>query len=237
LPYTLADGPYNMAADEVLLEGAVGGVASLRFYAWTEATVSLGYFQPAKLLQNDPHLAGLPYVRRSSGGETLVHHHEITYALGLPAGPPWQRRGESWPCRMHRLIAEAMAELGVTATLSGEEERRSGNVLCFQHQTPGDLLVAGSKVVGSAQRKQRGALMQHGGILLAKSSFTPLLPGIAELSGLPLSPDQVRSAVSEAFTRQTGWDLIPAEWTDAERCRVEELVSEKYANPRWNDKR
>src|SRR6516162_5517447 len=90
LPYAVADGPHNMAADEVLLDAACAGLASLRFYGWFEPTVSLGYFQP-----HAARLPGLPYVRRPSGGLMLVHHHEITYALALPAGAPWQG-GESW---------------------------------------------------------------------------------------------------------------------------------------------
>lgn len=45
IPYQVADGPHNMAADEVLLESAIAGAASLRFYGWLPATLSLGYFQ------------------------------------------------------------------------------------------------------------------------------------------------------------------------------------------------
>src|ERR687887_40477 len=104
LPYAAAGGPHNMAADEMLLESAAAGVASLRFYGWCEATLSLGYFQAEKLRCADERLAQLPYVRRPTGGATLVHHHEVTYALGLPAGPPWQT-GEPWLRRMHGIIA------------------------------------------------------------------------------------------------------------------------------------
>ena len=57
LPLEIADGPSNMAADEMLLESAAQGVASLRFYGWSEATVSLGYFQPAAARLADPLLA------------------------------------------------------------------------------------------------------------------------------------------------------------------------------------
>src|SRR5947209_7466749 len=64
LPFAAADGPRNMAADEVLLEAAVGGGASLRFYGWSEPTLSLGYFQPQSVRLSDPRLAGLPWVRR-----------------------------------------------------------------------------------------------------------------------------------------------------------------------------
>src|SRR6516162_8786037 len=173
-----------MAHDEALLETAVGGTASLRLYGWTEATLSLGYFQPAALREADPLLAPLPFVRRCTGGETLVHHHELTYALALPPGGERQPRNRTWLCRLHGIIKDALAALGVTvrACCAGEE-KKLGDVLCFLHQTPGDLLCAGAKVVGSAQRKQRGALLQHGAILLAQSPHTPSLPGLRELAG------------------------------------------------------
>src|SRR5947209_17026168 len=140
LPFETADGPHQMAADEVLLAAAVEGVASLRFYAWEPPTLSLGYFQRADERLTDPRLAALPFVRRASGGGALVHHHEVTYALALPPGPPWQS-GEPWPCRMHHLIQSALADLGVAATRRAcGEQRRAGAFLCFRHQTPGDLL-------------------------------------------------------------------------------------------------
>ena len=50
LPYAVADGAVNMATDEALVHAAAEGVASLRFYGWTTATVSLGYFVHAILL-------------------------------------------------------------------------------------------------------------------------------------------------------------------------------------------
>src|SRR5205823_294304 len=167
LPYELADGAHNMAADEVLLESAVAGAGSLRFYGWTEATLSLGYFQPHRIRGSDERLAKLPFVRRPTGGGILVHHHELTYALGLPASLVRQEH-QSWLGRMHTIIAQALSGLGVsTATVA--EEKQAADLLCFQHFTAGDLVVNAAKVVGSAQRKQRGALLQHGAILLATS--------------------------------------------------------------------
>src|SRR5438067_2477800 len=116
LPYSVAPGAANMAADEVLLESAARGVASLRFYGWTEATLSLGYFQPESLRHTDERLAVLPYVRRASGGATLVHHHEVTYALALPPDQPWHG-DRAWVGRMHGIIAAALNALGVGAHL------------------------------------------------------------------------------------------------------------------------
>ncbi len=116
LPFAVADGPHNMAADEVLLQSAAGGTASLRFYGWSPPTVSLGYFQAEQVRRTDARFAPLPYVRRPTGGATLVHDREVTYALGLPPEPPWQTGG-SWLCRMHAVIASALCELSVPARM------------------------------------------------------------------------------------------------------------------------
>ena len=237
LPWHVAEGPWQMAADEALIETAGAGCASLRFYGWTTATLSLGYFQPAAIRLADPLLAALPWLRRLTGGEALVHHHEITYALALPGGTPWQSSETPWPRRMHEIIRMALATLGITVRLC-EEEKRLGEVLCFLHQTPGDLLCGPAKVAGSAQRRPRGALLQHGSLLLAQSEFTPTLPGLHELAGLPLrSADRVMEAIADAFVRQTRWKVVSADWTGAERRRVAELTVSRYQSDNWNAKR
>ncbi len=238
LPFAVADGAANMAADEALLESAAAGVASLRFYGWADATLSLGYFQPAAGRLADERLKRLPWVRRPSGGAAIVHHHEVTYCLALPAGPPWQDR-DSWLFRMHAVIAAALAELGVTACpyAPSADEPPFNGFLCFQHFTAGDLMIDGRKVVGSAQRRLRKAVAQHGSILLAASPHAPALPGIRELSGRLLSPEAVCAAVERTFAERRGWDLTPGDWTDAERRRRDELARDKYGDDGWNYRR
>jgi lipoate-protein ligase A len=237
LPYAVADGPHNMAADEVLMQSAVAGLASLRFYGWSPATLSFGYFQPARLRHEDPLLTNLPWVRRPSGGATLIHDREVTYALALPAGAPWQT-GEPWMRRMHEVIASALSALGVTARphIPSLNDESSG-FLCFRHFTAGDLLIDGVKVVGSAQRRHRGALLQHGAILLAASPYAPLLRGIAELSDRHLTAEATRAAVVRTIVRQTGWEWAEGDWTPGERQLIAKLVTEKYASDSWNRKR
>jgi lipoate-protein ligase A len=238
LPYAVAGAAANMAADETLLESAAAGVASFRLYGWTEPTLSLGYFQASAAARAEPRLAALPWVRRASGGAALVHHREITYALALPPGPPWQPRCACWLRQMHVILQAALASCGVAARLCPPQEaHKRGEILCFLHQTPDDLLVGGVKVAGSAQRKQRGALLQHGGLLLAASPATPELPGIAELAGVRLSEDAVRGAILDRLESRTGWRLLPGGWTDAEERRRGELAAAKYARPAWNAKR
>lgn len=225
-----------MAADEVLLEEAVGGQASLRFYVWSEATLSLGYFQSAAPARVDGRLGELPLVRRASGGQALVHHKELTYALALPAGLPWQPRNLNWIGRMHQLIGQTLERFGVS-TSPCIKESKLGEILCFLHHTPCDLLIGSAKIAGSAQRKQRGAILQHGGILLAQSPHTPALPGIADLAGKTLPASDLAGALSDCLISNLGWYLQPAAWSEKQRQRIQDLIRDRYASPGWNLKR
>ncbi|MGL4555423.1 MAG: lipoate--protein ligase family protein [Gemmataceae bacterium] len=234
VPTAVGYGAEHMATDEVMLEAAAAGRASLRFYLWSVPTLSLGYFQP-----HAPALAaipGVPWVRRPSGGSALLHHVELTYALALPPGRDWQPPGSSWACRFHHIIRQTLEAFNVRGRLCDEEVKAPG-VLCFQHHTPGDLIVAGHKVAGSAQRKSRGALLQHGGVLLMSSHHTPQLPGIIDLGGPPMLFDELPAALRAAFLASTGWRLEAEPLTDAERGRVAAVRAERYESDEWNRRR
>ncbi len=137
---------------------------------------------------------------------------------------------------MHAIVAEALA--GLSAGLERVVgESKYGEILCFLHHTPGDLRIGRAKVVGSAQRRQRGALLQHGAVLLAASPFTPALPGVADLTDPRLDAAAVASAVADRFMRRTGWRLDASNWTEEQRRRIDALAAEKYAHPAWNGKR
>ncbi len=238
LPFASADGATNMAADEAMLESAVGGAASLRFYAWTAPTLSLGYFQHAAERGRDANLARLAWVRRSTGGAAIVHHHELTYALALPAAKEWAS-AEHWICRFHHILQAVLAGRGVKshAVVCGEE-RELGPLVCFLHHTPGDLLIDGSKVAGSAQRKMRGALLQHGSVLLRRSAFAPHLAGICDAPGAPqFAPEELAGALAAAFAAATGWAVAPGAWTAEEFNRTAAVRAEKYADRDWNEKK
>jgi lipoate-protein ligase A len=235
LPFATGDGSSNMAADEALLASALDGTASFRCYGWSCATLSLGYFQRAAPALAYPGLAGLPWIRRPTGGSALVHHQELTYALALPAGTAWQPRTGNWGCRFHELIRAVLAGLGIETHLCQQEQKKS-DVLCFLHHTPGDLLLGSCKVAGSAQRKRRGALLQHGGILLAQSSFTPELPGIAELSGIRLSASTLQDGLVAALNCASGWQVEQDDWTARERQFIDDALS-RYGSADWNNRR
>jgi lipoate-protein ligase A len=240
LPFEAASGPDNMAADQALLESADEGFATLRFYAWTQPTLSLGYFQPESARHIHEPLVRLPFVRRPTGGRILVHHHEVTYALALPFGPMWRLEAEkvsAWLGRMHRVIADALRALGVQTDVATGSVAGSGETLCFLQPVEGDVLIGAHKIVGSAQRRRRGALLQHGAVLMAASAHVPMLPGIQELTGLCLSEQDVCNAISRQFSQHFSCRLLPGDCSPCERNRIAVLARTQYTQPAWNLKR
>jgi len=191
-----------MALDEALLESAQNdGIATLRFYTWREPTLSLGYFQPHDDRKLHAASAGCALVRRASGGGAILHDRELTYSVALPFAHPLAARAEKLYQAVHRSLIETLAEFGAAATQcepasapspyplpKGEGFETCTNTssglnkpfLCFQRREQGDVLLAGHKIAGSAQRRQRGAVLQHGSVLWARSPFAPELPGIAD---------------------------------------------------------
>jgi lipoyl(octanoyl) transferase len=215
-------GAWNMALDEALLESAVHrGRCTVRIYRWSEPTVSLGYFQRIDEIEPESPWAGLPHVRRLSGGGAVLHHLEWTYSCTVPSGHPAIRVPNSLYELVHRRIIDVLKEFGVDAALRGDAFRAAGAgrseaevtpaiadctpdrgftpvgrsspcrpstkpaaqpFLCFSRGDARDVVLRGRKIVGSAQRRRKGAVLQHGSILLQASPFAPQLPGIVDLA-------------------------------------------------------
>ena len=178
-----------MALDETLLEIAANfpETALLRTYEWSEPTLSLGYFQSIADVKADPRWAGHPLVRRPTGGGALWHDHEVTYAVAIPATHPLARPSTALYEAIHQAIATELGSLGIAAARRGVSNifKQPGSVrpfLCFQDQDPADVVVGPIKLVGSAQRRRAGAVLQHGSILLSRSSTTPELLGLRDLA-------------------------------------------------------
>jgi lipoate-protein ligase A len=139
---------------------------------------------------------------------------------------------------MHKIIGEALCQWDVQAAAAAcTQTAHAASPLCFQHTTPGDLLLGEAKVVGSAQRRQRGALLQHGAIVLATSSAAPAIAGVKELTGRNVGIHELIDAVTRALTQDTRWDLVGSAWEATEQARVESLIATKYSQDAWNRKR
>ena len=164
------DGARNMAWDQALMARARRtGEAVLRVYAWTRPTLSLGRNQSARGaydLDRAGHL-GVDFVRRPTGGRALLHHREVTYSVTAPDRFDATLSGAY--ARINRLLLAALHALDVPAELARPVRRTPSPGLspCFDEPAAGEIVVAGRKLVGSAQWRHNGALLQHGSILLA----------------------------------------------------------------------
>jgi len=177
-------GERNMAIDEALLESTIRtSVGTFRLYRWREPTISLGYFQGKSDNAMPTRFQELPSVRRITGGGAILHHHEITYSITIRRDHPLLETPVSLYDIVHRWITDAFSRQNIEVHPRGESVGESKEpFLCFLRSDPRDLLLAGSKIVGSAQRRRKGVILQHGSIILHTSKWTPEIPGVDDFS-------------------------------------------------------
>ena len=235
-----ARGSWNMAVDETLLRWAgQGGGSALRFYQWEEPTLSLGYFQPYETRVEHSPSSNLPVVRRTTGGGAIVHDRELTYSFVTPIRDRFSSAAQDYVKRFHESLIVILAERGIKAALCGcaAAETKSEPFLCFQRRQSLDILVGGAKILGSAQRRHQGALLQHGSILLARSSHADSLPGLAELSGATIGHHGIVRDWSQHLGKQFGFVYAPSRLTEPELSLAIDIERTRFADPRWTHKR
>jgi len=243
------------------------GCCAWRFYGWSEPTLSLGYFQSYRdRLTHAPSL-DCPAVRRLTGGGAILHDAELTYSFAVPGGhhlaipgtipggtdslsaraastlaekPPVPPGRDLLYQAVHAGLIAALAEYRIAAAFCGEPGRRPPQeepFLCFQRRTPGDVLLGGSKIAGSAQRRRRGAVLQHGSLLLRRSPAAPELPGLEELAQRVPAPDELAEVwlakLAEGLRLRWRRESMPA----SRRQQVVMLSQARYASAQWTRNR
>jgi len=169
---------YNMALDEALLQWHSQGELPpmIRFYEWSPATLSIGYFQRAHRDVNfeQLHNLNLGFVRRPTGGRAVLHEHELTYSIIVSEDYPDMPKSVT---EAYRVLSEGLLKgfqnLGFDAYFSvpetaAEKEalQKPKSAVCFDAPSWYELVVEGRKVAGSAQTRQAGVILQHGAILI-----------------------------------------------------------------------
>lgn len=166
-------GKENMEKDLSLLEEVGSGECppTLRLYRWATPTLSLGYFQDETEVVDLAacRQAGVDVVRRPTGGRAVLHCEELTYSIVVPEVHPFiDRRGVLESYRViSRGLVTALNLLAITATYTPETEARGSLApgSCFDSPSAYEVKVNGKKVIGSAQLRRDGILLQHGAIL------------------------------------------------------------------------
>ncbi len=234
LPHT---GEWNMAVDETLLETAATGVATLRFYGWREPTVTLGYFQSFAAGDLDFASSGCRRIRRATGGGAIVHDQELTYSWTVPCDERWKPDHTAWYTRFHGTLLEVLTPFSPKLCLCEMPDTESApRYLCFQRRAVGDVLVGNHKICGSAQRRHQGALLQHGSVLLARSSAAPELPGLNDLVEPVITSEWLISAWCSALQASLGITWKIENLTESESAIANQSVR-KFQTVEWNRKR
>jgi lipoate-protein ligase A len=247
------DGPTNMAVDETLALGCDGGWSrpTLRVYRWALPTVSLGVNQSIARAVNLTacHERQIPVVRRPTGGRALLHHRELTYSLAIPIVPGSRRvlHDYRW---ISQCLLLALQRLRVEAAMSrGDRPMGESGGVCFLSSARYELAVNGRKLIGSAQRRLNGALLQHGSLLidLDYALWSELFPQGRDLESratalnllLGRSPswEELVEALRGGFEAGIAVTLEPGGLTDTEESRVQELVATRYGTAPWTLRR
>ena len=165
---SLTSGMWNMAVDEALLM-AQGIRPTLRLYAWQPYCVSVGYGQRVDAV-DAARLDAADYdlVRRPTGGRAILHAHEVTYSLILPADHPITAGGvlPSYQ-RISRALLAGLKILGVQTEAKAQESRvNQPGPVCFTTPSHYEVTANGRKLIGSAQLRRKAGVLQHGSLPL-----------------------------------------------------------------------
>lgn len=257
-------GAANMAVDESIAEAAAAGdvPTTLRFYRWQLPTVSVGRFQKmadvdeARITEH-----GYDLVRRATGGRAILHVNELTYSVVGPIAEPHMAGGvmDAY-LRFSNALQSGLAILGLKAEKAGARARarRELSAACFEMPSAYEITVGGRKLMGSAQSRRKGYVLQHGSLPLygdvARLVEVLALPCAAKehlrlqlrqqavtlSDALELPSDSeklkfscVSAAMADGFASTLEQDLEPGMLSANELRRSAELIRIRYADPAW----
>lgn len=235
---------------------------TLRLYAWDPPCLSIGYAQPIadvdmKMLDQ----FGWDLVRRPTGGRAILHTDELTYAIIASSTDQYVGGGvlESYQ-RISQGLVAALTLLGLSVevqpALSVPEDQRS-NPVCFQVPSAYEITVNGRKLIGSAQVRRRGTVLQHGSLPLSgditricevlhfddeisRSQAVEFLHNraatVEELLGSSITWQQVADAMVQGFREALNLDLELDSPSDSEMSQAVKLTSSCYTNPDWTER-
>ena len=198
----------NMAIDELLLQSAQ--VPILRFYRWTEPSVSFGYFGRFEEAQAFAQERAL--VRRWTGGGIVPHGgDDLTYSLVIgSADETFAYSSRMIYRRVHSAIERVLRLMGVGAMLAEKDAPRSSEA-CFANPVAADVIENGRKIAGAAQRRTREGLLHQGSIQRSELGKT-------------FAGEMARTLSGRVVEEEIGSRVLAA---------ADVLASQKYATDEW----
>lgn len=253
------DGATNMAIDEAIMHAVSEGKVppTLRFYGWDPPCVSVGY---AQSLRGEINLEacrcrGYTWVRRPTGGRAILHIDELTYCVVAPQDEArvsgdivtsYRRLSTGLVEGLRSLITD-VGQAGLMKSTSLEK-----SAACFDMPSNYEVTAHGRKLVGSAQVRRMGMVLQHGALPL-KGDVTRLVDVLAlsepdrnelrnklheraialdEAVGRVIPFDEVAEALTKGFAKALNLDLKPGVLSPSEFSIADRLRS-RYLSDEW----
>lgn len=222
IPYSTECAVRNMALDEAILEAFLAGEAppTVRFYGWNQPSVTIGRLQPASSIPEG--WGRCPIVRRPTGGRAVAHGSDLTFSIVVDGRVLGSAVRESYR-RVGDAVARALVKSGVPAefcrnTTPPETVRGIGR--CFDLTLEYELAVNGQKMLGSAQVRRSGAVLQQNSLLLPAEAL--------------MTPSELVPVIVEAIESQFDVSLYWGEFSESELQIAGRLADNKYASDCWN---
>jgi lipoate-protein ligase A len=234
-------------------------IPCLRLYSWEPPCLSIGYAQPSfDVDQSKLKQCGWDWVRRLTGGRAILHTDELTYSVVAPLSEYRVSGGvlESFQ-RLSKALLAALNSLALPAEAHPIHQAGSiqaNDPVCFEVPSNYEIVVAGKKLIGSAQARRKDSVLQHGTLPLwgdlsritdalvyyddqtRKDAAVRLLSHattVESVLGFRILWDAAAQAFIEGFQSELDLELIPGELSDQEIKRAKQLMQEKYNHPAW----
>lgn len=208
--YQVLTGQENMRIDSDLLDSVIENKLDypiFRLYAWKPACVSLGRNQKDDFLDRSfLKENNIDVVRRLTGGRALLHADEITYSFICPT--LYLKNGEhvvSSYKEISRILIGKFKTIGIDLDFGSNKPIKTGFDYCMLISTGADLCYHGKKLIGSAQCRKQGYILQHGSILY---DYDKAL--LEKIFKEPVSTDEITSIkeINPKLTKEKIIDIL-----------------------------
>ena len=240
-----------MAIDEALLGSKL---PVLRFYKWKPAGLSIGYFQNIKQINTEfCQKNNIEIVRRLTGGNAVLHDKELTYSFIIDEKEMPSSITDSYK-KISKGILKTLQILGLNAAMNKEVKKEESSAVCFNDPSWYEIIVNNKKLVGSAQKRVKGKLLQHGAILLDISTekyancfnncseeliekVKQRMTSINKELNEKIHYNKLAQAMKKGFEKELNIEFIDSELTREEKQLAQKLNKEKYSTDKWNLKK
>ncbi len=260
------DGFQNMAIDEAIMKFHQEKKVppTIRFYSWKPATLSLGYFQKLEkeVDQEACQNEGIDIVRRLTGGRAILHDKELTYSLTIRED--YNLLSNSIVTSYKEISQGLVAGLNLLripaklkAMERGKKSPKGNSAACFDAPSWYEVLLDNKKLIGSAQTRKKGTILQHGSLPYeidpiktfklfnysneknrkkARRIFSAKSTSLKS-TGYNVDKEKLEQALIEGLAENLGFDYSYENLTKEEMKLANKLKKEKYSKDKWNKKR